>query len=325
MTQPTRVKRSMWPRTKAPGIVLPVAEALTEEEAAQALADHKAKSEATRIAREERERGRAAAKAEREARKRAKKAEKQAALEAAREARRTSDQSPIVKNQHGRISFSLGTSGMVAIAGAVFSLAFAAYVVGQRATTKDGKLATVAATTAPNLEKGGSPLLPRNTPNGPIVPKPMTDAVNSNPDLKSLLQPPPLAEQRVAANQPLKVAPISAPPTEAGRPENLNYLQIESFLITRDRNGEQLARDLSEVRQFLLSKGVRTFARKRSNGYVLFAEDGFSPGKDARAARGEFKRRIESLGGEYRAQGGLYQFKGCLFVSYSATKAGDPV
>ena len=305
-------------------MVLPVAEALTEEEAAKALSDEKAKAEAQRIAREEKEQAKAAAKAEKEARKLARQAAKQAAVEAAREARQAVAAPPAVSSQGGRLNFSMGTSGMVAAAGALCALAFGAYTLGKKSANEPGRLGTVAATTAPNTQKARSPLLPQSEARTPVVPKPMADAVKSNPDLQHLLQPPPLAEQRVAANQPLKVD-AAATPAEAVRPENLNYLQIESFLITRDRSGEQLAKDLADVRQYLQTKGVRTFARKRSNGYVLFAEDGFPPGKDHREARGEFKKKLERLGAEYRSQGGLYQFKGCLFVSYSATKAGDPV
>lgn len=324
VTQPTQVRRSIWPRSKSPGMVLPVAEALTEEEAAKALADQKSKDESQRITREEKERAKAAARAEKEARKLAKQAAKQVAVQAAREARQAVGAPPPVSSQGGRLNFSIGTSGMVAAAGALCILAFGAYTIGRKSSNEPGKLGTVAATTAPGPQKTGSPLLPRSESRTPVVPKPMADAVKSNPDLQHLLKRPPLAEQRVAANQPLKVDATPSP-AESVRPENLNYLQIESFLITRDRSGEQLAQDLTDARRFLLSKGVRTFARKRSNGYVLFAEDGFPPGKDHREARGEFKRKLERLGAEYRSQGGLYQFKGCLFVSYSATKAGDPV
>jgi hypothetical protein len=47
-------------------------------------------------------------------------------------------------------------------------------------------------------------------------------------------------------------------------------------------------------------------------------------GREHAAEREAFRRRIEELGTEYRRAGGLYQFKGCLFVSYSSTRVGDP-
>jgi hypothetical protein len=132
-------------------------------------------------------------------------------------------------------------------------------------------------------------------------------------------------ETQVVANQPLAGSKETNKPVVPNLPENLNYLQVESFRISRDRSGEQLARDVTEVRQFLAEKGVRTFARRKSNGYVLFAEQGFEPGKEAATTRETFRRRMESLGLEYRKAGGLYQFKGCLFVSYASTQTGDPV
>lgn len=323
MTQHAPAVRSFWKRSKPSGTVLPVAEALTDAQAAEALAEEKAKIEAQRATREMKAQAKAAAKAEREARKIAKQAAKQAALDASREERARSGRSP--SGGDGRLHLSIGGAGFVAAAGALVAIIFGAYTIGKQSLSTGPKLATVAASTAPANAKLGSPLLPRTTESPVVVPKPLADKVQSDPDLRHLLQQPPLAQQRVAANKPVSVNGPAAAAVEAARPENLNYLQIESFLITRERSGEQLARDLADVRAFLLNKGIRTFARKRSNGYVLFAEDGFPPGKASRDDRGGFKKKIEGLGAEYRSQGGLYQFKGCLFVSYSATKAGDPV
>jgi hypothetical protein len=324
VTQHAPAGRSFWKRTKSSGTVLPVAEALTDQQAAEALAEEKARVESQRANREMKAQAKAAAKSEREARKLAKQAAKQAALEASRAERARTGRSPSGGGD-GRFHLSIGGAGFVAAAGALVAIIFGAYTIGKQSLGSGQKLATVAASTAPASAKLGSPLLPRTTENPVVVPKPLADKVQSDPDLQHLLQQPPLAQQRVAANTPVSVKGPAEAATEANRPENLNYLQIESFLITRERSGEQLARDLAEVRAFLLNKGVRTFARKRSNGYVLFAEDGFPPGKASREDRGGFKRKLEKLGAEYRSQGGLYQFKGCLFVSYSATKAGDPV
>ena len=109
------------------------------------------------------------------------------------------------------------------------------------------------------------------------------------------------------------------PAAPALPPESLNYLQIESFPVSRDRDAQQVAQDVKDARQFLLDRGVRTFARRKGGGFVLFAEQGFAPGKEAAGSREAFRRKIEALGQEYRKTGGLYAFKGCLFVSYAST------
>ena len=106
---------------------------------------------------------------------------------------------------------------------------------------------------------------------------------------------------------------------------SLYHLQIESFRISREHNGDQLRKDVEAVRKFLADNGVETIARRRSNGFVLFSKDGFPMGKDDAARRDVFRKKIERLGLEYRRSGGRYQFKGCLYVNNATTKAGDAI
>jgi hypothetical protein len=107
--------------------------------------------------------------------------------------------------------------------------------------------------------------------------------------------------------------------------ENLNYLQIESFMITRHRSGDVVAADLANARRFLADRGIETFARQHSNGFVLYTMQGFPMEGESAARREALKRRVEELGREYRRSGGLYEFKGCHFVSHSRATAGRPV
>lgn len=124
----------------------------------------------------------------------------------------------------------------------------------------------------------------------------------------------------MAANRP---ASVMATESVGGvPPERLNYLQIESFRITRARGGEQLEEELADVQAFLEARGVETFARRLGNGFVLFSVQGFPPGSEYAAEREAFRARIVRFGEKYRRSGGLYQFKGCLFVSHARTRIG---
>ncbi len=331
LTQGTRRKISIFGQRKTEqSRVLPVAEALTEEQAAAEFSAQRAQLEAERYAREEKAR-------EKEATRAAKQAAKEARREAKLAARQSADENSGDRHSTGRFSFSLTTSSCIAAVGVLSAIVLGAYALGHRSARDGDRLSPVAATSNPDspISGVGSPLLPANKPitqKPPVQtveqpkPKPTTpvDAARDNPDLAHLLQRPQTAEAGVGANQPVRVSGSETAQALA-RPENLNYLQIESFLVTRDRSGDQLARDVAETRDFLLKQGIRTFARKRSNGYVLFAEEGLPPGKEHRPQRDALIRKIQSLGAEYRKLGGQYQFKGCLFVSYATTQAGDPV
>src|SRR5207247_2519163 len=149
-------------------------------------------------------------------------------------------------------------------------LVLAAFSVGRQSKEALPKVSTVAAVTTPPVLQRASPAALKPTPPTPkiIVPRPSSPPIA--PEVSELLKKPePKAERMIAANKPASVA--SQESLGEAVPDDMNYLQIESFLITRDRNGEQLAADLAHVRSYLLERGVRTFARKRLNGYVLFA------------------------------------------------------
>lgn len=321
VTQGTRRSVGFFGRRKEqPGSLMPVAQPLTEAEAAAEIARAKDEQEAALRAREEKRLRKEAEKAARRAAKEARQAARLAAKSQAEAAGQT------LQVTGGRFSFSLSTAACIGFAGLLCAAVLTAYVIGQRAGRDGGRLATVAAKTEALVEPG-SPLLPNR---GKVAPEdaerstqPPVEAAVDNPDLAHLLQRPQVAAPAVNTNQPAKVETSARP--GGPNPDNLNYLQIESFLVSRDRTSEQLGRDLAAVRQFLAERGVRTFARKRSNGYVLFAEEGFRPGKELKPDREAFIRKIERFGVEYRSLGGQYQFKGCFFVSYGATQAGEPV
>ena len=213
-----------------------------------------------------------------------------------------------------RFTLSLSAAGCVGVAGLACAIVLSAFSLGRHSK---GELGTVAAIKEPS----GKPAATRKS----LIAESVKAKIpaNSHPDLTELLKKPePAAMKGVMVNEAVSV---SSKDVAASLPDDLNYLQIESFLVTRDRNGDQLAADLAHARNFLFDHGMKTFARKRSNGYVLFCEQGVAPGKDHAAERDSLRKRVQQLGQEYRASGGLYGFKGCLFVSYSSTKAGDPV
>ncbi len=293
--------RPSWLQRKVAAPVFSVAEPLTEEQAAAALAEQRSAEEP----------------------KPSKPAKTKAPPVPAEstDVANDVDHPPIVSSAKGRLIFNLNTPACVAVVGVITAVTLGAYVLGQRSSVS--RIAPVAAR-ANHQEPATSPLLPAPSTAKQKSAKPK--AAVANPDLSHLLQRPGEPSSSVNANKPAKVADDAADSnTSAGAPESLNYLQIESFRITRERSGDQLAQDVAGARQFLADRGVRTFARKRGNGFVLFAEQGFLPGKATAKDRAAFQRKIERWGQEYRSAGGRYQFKGCLFVSYSASRAGDPV
>ncbi len=219
-----------------------------------------------------------------------------------------------------RPKLSLNTVGCLAVAASVCLLTLGAYTLGRRsASGAPGRgLEPVAAV----RNVAGSTRSPLLSDRGSSTESSRKQAgYASNPDLSELLRQPPAKQAgMVIPNQPASVG------KEIGVPvEKLNYLQIESFQVTRERNGEQLRRDLADVRAFLAARGVETFARNLGNVYVLLGKQGFPTGQDHEARREEFRRKIEQYGQEYRRGGGPYQFRGCFFVSHSRSRAGRPV
>jgi hypothetical protein len=296
-----------------------VAQALTEEEAAAELAGQKA-------ATERRAQEKAAKKAEKLARKEAIKKAKDAAR-AARDIEKsnTANKTPEARSLRligGRVVVSFNTVAMLVTAAVICVLMLATYSLGRRAmgAKPGGTLAPAAAVTK---SPAPTPLLPSLAKKSEKEKPARREEATQNPDLSHLLQKPPARQQEagVVANGTPK--PVEEPADEAAAAK-LNYLQIESFLITRERSGEMVAKDLEDARRFLDERGVKTEARRHSNGYVLYSSQGFSPDKESAKQRTAFRKKIEALGQEYRRTGGAYEFKGCDFVGYGKTKQGRP-
>lgn len=316
LTQNPRPRLPRWPWQRGgteEGPTCVVAEALTEEEAAAELA---AEAEQRQRQKEKAQRVRLAA--------------KQAAEEAEnREKDKDQEQNtdPLVQASGGRLVLSLNTVACVAAAASICILVLGAYSFGRRsmgASPGDG-LSPVAAVTPSGSE--ASPLLPstdRAKASGGAPSEGNIAAFSQTPNVDQLLERPSVFdESRVVANQP---ASVERGPREAPLSRRLNYLQIESFRVTRDRNGEQLRQDLADVRLFLAKHGVPTLARQlRSGGYCLFSEHGIPPGDDYEAQRVAYMQKVSQLGKTYRREGGLYEFKGCLFVSHSTATTGESV
>jgi hypothetical protein len=221
-----------------------------------------------------------------------------------------------------RLKLSLSTASIVAVAGFICVVILGSYSVGRRYAGSPNTLPPAAAVAQKSSPISTSPLLPTVTEQKSS--KATSDQSSLRPDLSFLLQPPSKLTSAVTPNQPARVeTEVSDRPVVGG--ENLYYLQIESFRISRDRSGDQLLKDVEAVRKFLAGQGVDTGARRRSNGFILFSKEGYSLVKDQSPQREAFRKKIERLGQEYRRSGGLYQFKGCLFVNHATTKAGDPV
>ncbi len=290
---------------------LQMAEALTEEEAAAAIAEERAKQEKKSRRRSGRRRALAGADG----------ATTSSLREGETDRRTESAGDGQVRARDGRLVFSLTTAACVAVAGVMCAALLGAYAMGRRSTGgAEASLSPVAAL-GNGTFSGGSPLLPSARP---LAATPKEEPPPIDPDLSQLLKRPEPPESSVGANRPARVDGVAASPAATISPAGLNYLQIESFLITRERSGEALAKDVSEVRRYLSDHAIRTFARRRSNGYVLFAEQGFPPSKEFQKEREEFAKRIAELGRAYRKSGGQYEFKGCFFVGYQSTQAGDP-
>lgn len=305
-----------------------VAQPLTEAEVAEELA-------AGQQAEEQRRQAKEAKRAEKEIRKRAARAAKTAARIEAANARATRAATTLVAGaapapgravrlMHGRLTVSLSTVAGLVAAATVCVLMLTAYSMGRRSASGDADgsgLAPAAAIKKP-AEFSATPLLP-------ALGKPKEKATKSgspaaNPDLSRLLDKPSEQQQEpgVAANSPANS--VQEESVDEAAAAKLNYLQIESFLITRERSGDVVLKDLEDVRSFLKARGIQTIARRHSNGYVLYGTQGFSPDRDTARQREAFKKRIEALGQEYRRSGGQYEFKGCGFVGYAKTKAGRP-
>ncbi len=332
--QVVRRRPSLFPWRRVQKTVGPiVAEPLTEEEAAAELAARREAELAAIRARQEAAQKREAARQARLEEKRLKQesrrlrraAEVQQLRQYAASNLDSSSGSPWrppVLWSRGRLLLSLSNTGCAVCIASISLLLVGAYSLGRHRA--EGNRGTNGVTSVAAVNSHLQSPLVADRP----AEKPALKSVPTNPDLSELLKAPAARrETPVVANQP---AAVSTTPPGLGESavspdrEKLNYLQIESFRITRERSGEQLREDVAAVRAFLAARGVQTVARRLSNGYVLFSEQGFPPGPEHESARAAFRRKIDELGKEYRAAGGDYRFKDPLFVSYGVTQTGQP-
>ncbi len=298
-----------------------VAEALTEEEARAEMEAQRRAEQEKRLAAEEKRRAREEKKAAKRAQKAAKRA---AAIEAAQNAPKVEGDSPVRVSQ-GRVVFSLGSVAGVTAAAAVCLLLLGAYALGRKSMSGDGGQGLRPAAAIKTPADGNSSAASRQ---GRRAERPTADRSGEqakSAELIQLLSKPPAKQESggVVANVPASVAGQGA--AAQADAEDLNYLQIESFLIQRERSGDVVAQDLADVRRFLAERGIATQARRHSNGFVLYSAKGFKTGAECREEREAFRSRVEELGAEYRKSGGLYEFKGCDFVNYGKTQTGRPV
>ncbi|HWL93393.1 MAG TPA: hypothetical protein VNT79_07645 [Phycisphaerae bacterium] len=301
-----------------------VAKALSEEEAAAEISIRQAREDAENAARVE---ARQRVQQEKEAR-RAAKLEKKASRQAAKASRKkdTAEQTVGAETQDvpaarqpwpvtrfmragkGGFGFSFSTGGLLLTVGMLGGLVFGAYVLGRRSSEKSGPMTRAAAVLHPGDEQADI--------------RPRTPEVD-DPELQQLLTAPPSVKNNVVANQPQSVD--GSTDSQAANGKKLNYLQIEWFPITVDKSGEDLRHDLEQVRLFLKSKGIDTFAREYPRGFILNAAQGYSMSSQSSRQREALRGKVEKLGQEYFQSGGRYQFKDCLFVSHKHAMGGRPV
>lgn len=340
---------AFWRRVRQPQApAMMVAEPLTEEEAQAELAAQRAvREEIDRRERDEtaareaeRDARRKIAQEQKEARQRAKHAAKQARAAAkvadaksqSRPLGPTQDEVyyPFLRAMRGRLVVTLNSMTALFVAVAVAAVGMGGYFLGHRVSdggsqgTSQTTLAGILPTDGSSSESPQAPfpsmmLDPDAHPKKPPAQPPTT------PELHKLLAPrkpvasPPVIEASaevaggVRANAPVSLS-IDA---------NLNYLQIETFLIGGDETPERVRADLDSVRKYLAERGVRTIAKKQARSYVLFSTEGFPKGPSGASARGAFAARIESLGRAYRRSGGRYEFKNCYFVAANLVAKGQ--
>lgn len=297
------------------GFVPMVAEPLTEEEARAELAARQAALEEAERARREKLQAKLARKA-------ARKAEREAARRLAAElalAKRGSEEAePMIRFAPGRVLLSLSTTASI-IAGALGCIGLVgAYAAGVRSgSTGKAEMAKVAAINGSASEAGpvrNAAVTPGGPTGGPTVHR------------KAPISPPARAGTPAAdvqANAPMMID--SQPPAVADDPSNYNYLEIQWFEISRDKNATTLLAELQDIQKFLSERGVETYARKHPRGYLLFSAHGIPASPEFQKQREDFRRRVAGYGRDYRKQGGLYDWKDCYFVSYNRAVSGQPI
>jgi hypothetical protein len=298
-----------WRQRRKQSPALMVAEPLTEEEAAVELEAKRKEEEDARRAEEE---------------KRSAKRKKKRPAPPAEDEVDECAAPALVRVAVGRFGVSLNTVGCIVASSAICVTLLGAYAIGRRSADDpaSGGLSPVAGVTTPRTV-AESPLFSSGPGRAAFEEKGRRETAAS-PDLSALLDGPASRHDgAVRANEPASVEFGGSEPAVGH--ERLNYLQIESFAMTRDRDRGQILQDVADVQAFLRARGVETVARQLGSSYAVFGQRGFSPGGESEAQRNAFRQKIEQYGREYRQSGGLYGFKGCLFVSHARSRAGRPV
>lgn len=316
-----------------------VAEALTEEEAADEIAADQAVQIAEQAELERAEQEKLTQKEAARAEKLARRAEKRALRAERRAARRTAAaaaaienptqagvaDAPLARFERGRLVLNLGTVSCIIAASVVSAVAIGSFALGRRGNDQALPLEDIAGVTN-RSPRSGSPLLgdgsrPTKADSG--------RSEGRQPGPRTTKKPLSTADGGtvVRSNKPVSVArPTAAGPLDPTR----NYLQIESFRVSRYNTAEQVRAELRDVQAFLLERGLRTVARQnqdggRLRGFVLFSEQGMPTGKRFQAERQQLQSRVRELGRTYRNAGGRYEFRGCFFVSAAKAQGGEPV
>lgn len=321
-----RSRGKWWQRNKGEqGPVQVIAEALTEEEAAEALAaEAEAMAEAAREA-QTREEERAAKKAERKA---ARTAMRQSILGSLRD--RIPDlegTAPVVHREDGRVLISMSNRSGVAACMALLAVLLGVFFVG-RYTAGGGDPAMVQAAAK---SSGGNRAEPTEMAVAGIdrYRAPENRSYRREP-LPATSHDPRREAAEPGGDQPTVRANAGAsigtePVNSAAADQNLNFLEIQWFDPRRHGGYPDTIKHVREIQQFLADRGVKTFARRWGGGVVLRSPVGFPTSDDFSAEREAFRSKIAGYGREYRDAGGLYDWHDCLFVGSERAEAGQPL
>lgn len=348
ITQPPARPRGLlnWKKAPAPsGPSMMVAEPLTEEQAAQALAAEQAERDRIDLENRARDEARAAQRAEKQARRAERKALRAAAAQqrrARREEIRRQRQERLTKEpfkgaciDRGRLLLALDGPGLVLAAAGLCLAVIGAYTAGQRLSSKGGEPPSKVAALLKNEGPPSSPSqpgAPQTRPEvSPTLPAPVA-ALTGNPatapdsEMLRLVSPPPARQKpQAAANPKERLSIQDNHPADA--PRRVNHFLIESFPMGRDTSPARVLADVAHARKFLADQGIRTVGKRLQTVVRLYSEQTFEVGSDPQLEREreKFRKKIEALGLEYRRQGGNYRFQGCDFVSASFFKNGQPL
>jgi len=332
-----------WKKTPSPsGPSVMVAEPLTEEQAAEAIAAQQAERERVEAEGRSRDEARAAKRAEKLALQAERKAMRQAMkaqratqreeLKRLRAERLSKEPFRGLSFDRGRLLMALSGPGLVVIAAVVCVAVMAAYTLGQRGSGQPAKgPSTVAALLKPNgepLNSIGSTDDARPGEQSPSsgsairIPSAARGDID-DPEAMRLVTPPPAKQKSQAAANPKER--LSIEDVKPVAPQRLNYLKVESFPINRETTLEKIRADVAHVQKFLGDRGVQTVAKRGQAAVFLFVEQGQPIGDANKKDREKLRKKIEALGKEYRRVGGLYEFIGCDYVSASHFNGYQPL